>query len=186
MPNQRGECGARRNRVGQQCDGYVSAGKPLTHNAGTNDSGHEKPCPKKFRSNAPGERKFHCKPILSISFLIASCAESGNGQRKEKRNSAVEDHKCISKRARDLLRRPSYRRRVRHAPMSGYRLPGPHGADFVRGVVAHGEHKIHSRRTGRGEFVPILAAKILHGHVRQLNLRQRLGPDAPRRDDSRR
>jgi hypothetical protein len=54
--------------------------------------------------------------------------------------------------------------------MGGHRLAGPHRADFVSGIVANGENKIHVRRAGLGEFVPAFAAQSGSGQTGTLQL----------------
>jgi hypothetical protein len=55
--------------------------------------------------------------------------------------------------------------------MRGHRLAGPDRADFIRGVVADGEHEIQLRRIRLGELVPGFAAQSFR---RQMILFQQL------------
>src|SRR3546814_14687394 len=41
----------------------------------------------------------------------------------------------------------------------GHRRPGPDRANFMRGVVANGEHEIERRRVRAWEFLPALRAE---------------------------
>src|SRR3982751_4295867 len=49
---------------------------------------------------------------------------------------------------------------VGQSPVGGDRLPGPHWTYFVRRVVAYSKYKVHARRAGPCEFIPVLTAKL--------------------------
>src|ERR1700676_1695302 len=78
--NQRGERSRCRNRVGQKRNRNVSGGKPVSHDAGTDDGRHQECRAKKFRGEAARKWNFHRKPIRSISFLMASPARVASGR----------------------------------------------------------------------------------------------------------
>src|ERR1700675_1101577 len=60
--------------------------------------------------------------------------------------------------------------------MCGQRLPRPDWTHFFSRVIANRENKIHLRRSSFCEFVPVLAAQAVDGHLRQLKLFKRLWP----------
>src|SRR5882762_2233529 len=70
--NQRNERRAGCRGIGKQSQRNISAGKPLRHDPRTENGGHEKRSPEKFRCGAPRERTFHWCPMPSISFWMAS------------------------------------------------------------------------------------------------------------------
>src|SRR5882724_12985335 len=98
-----------------------------------------------------------CPNVMQL-FLHGQRVEAIDWKRKEQTDSPVEHNECISKRALDLPRRPRYCRRIGNAPVRRHRLARPHGTNFVCGVVADGENKIHFRDAGFCELVPAFAA----------------------------
>ena len=77
-----------------------------------------------------------------------------------------------------MLRAAGDSGRIGNAPMGGYGLSGPDGADFTSGVVANGKDKIHWRGARLGEFVPALAAQIGRGEFGRFELLERERIDA--------
>jgi hypothetical protein len=92
--------------------------------------------------------------------------------------------------------------------MSGYRIAGPHRAQFARRLVAHGEDEIHHWGARPREFIPTFAAQPVRPQMKSFQhvegqrmhgpfgkaagavasepspapmIDQRLGQDAPRR-----
>ena len=51
--------------------------------------------------------------------------------------------------------------RIFDAAMSGHRSAGPHGANLGSGLVRAGKYKIHVRRIGWVELIPVLTAQPL-------------------------
>src|SRR3984885_4462499 len=66
--------------VGKQRDRSISGGQTLAHDAGAHYCCHKKRCAKKFGREPARERRRHCWPILSISFLIASLSRACRGR----------------------------------------------------------------------------------------------------------
>ncbi len=116
----------------------------------------------------------------SIDFLLdGQRVKTGQGQTKQKADSAIQNHECITEGLLDLLGCSDYSRRVWHAPMRGHWLTRPDGANFFGRVIAHGENKMQIRCSGLGEFVPILATDGISRQLGNLELSQCLWMNTP-------
>ena len=120
-------------------------------------------------------------PADAVNFVFdCELVQIREGKRKKQADSAIERQESVPKSAVDLLRSACGCRGVRNAPVSRHRLAGPYRAHFARGIVANGEHKIHFRRAGLCEFLPIFAAQSAGRHSRDFKLTQRFRADISR------
>ena len=107
----------------------------------------------------------------SVDFLLdGQRVKTGQGQTKQKADSAIQNHECLTEGLLDLFGCARYGGRVWHAPMRGHRLTRPDGADFFGRVIAHGENKMQIRCSGLGEFIPILATHVIGRQLGNLEL----------------
>ena len=52
--------------------------------------------------------------------------------------------------------------------MGDRRFPGPYRTHLAGRLIAHGDHKVHLRSIGAGEFIPTLGTQILRGMIETL------------------
>ena len=121
--------------------------------------------------------------MLSISFLMASRSRARQEARTEKQaDSAIENQESVAKRALDLSGVASANcSGIGNAPVRGHRLAGPHGADFLRGVVANGEDEIELAERRAWRIRPSsCCADRRWACARASSCLQRLGPNESR------
>src|ERR1700677_200196 len=82
--NQRDECRARSNRVGEQRNRHVAAGEALAHDARAHHRGYQKTCAEEFGYDAAAESWSHSWPMRSTSLLMASEARLASGKHRNR------------------------------------------------------------------------------------------------------
>src|SRR6266403_1447375 len=105
-----------------------------------------------------GRLGFTCFPDAVDFLLDGEFVKGGQRQAQQQGDSALKNHECIAECALYLFRRTGHCGRIGNPPMCGHRLSRPNRADLFRCAITNGEYKIHVRRTGLGEFIPVLTS----------------------------
>ena len=126
-------------------------------------------------------QRYVCRRLAYVvEFLLQrEPVQAGQGQTKEQADSAIEHEEGIAIGAFHVCGTALNCSRVRNAPMSRDRLARPHGAYFVRGVIADRNYEVELWRIRRGEFLPRLAASSWVENVHRFQLAQCFGTTTP-------
>src|SRR5579862_238970 len=112
-------------------------------------------------------------------FLNFEAVKTRERKTEEQADSAIQHEKRLAKCALHFILGSADCSRVRHSPMGRDGLPGPDGTNFLRRVVANGEHEVQGWRAGFGKLLPTLAAQAGGGKARVLKFAKSLRANLP-------